>query len=188
MYHLVKHTQALSRLTTDYADIFPPNHPVRHTRLASSAACYVICKLTYFPPRACQRQTLLAHRFFVKSPLDEEKNLRLGGDDVRVGVMAPMCGRRPEAVLHSQVATFALSSSRPRNRQSPGVNPQPPRSPTVRPRWDPLAMIAGQGPPPTLRTSSRRRPSIRPPRGLLRMPAPTWWSGRSPTWGSSGRT
>ena len=88
MYHLVKHTQALSRLTTDYVDIFRPNHPVRHTRLASSAACYVICKLTYLPPRACQRQTLLAHRFFVKSPLDEEENLRLGGDDVRVGVMA----------------------------------------------------------------------------------------------------
>ena len=88
MYHLVKHTQALSRRTTNRADIFPPNHPVRHTRLASSAACYVICKLTYLPPRACERQTLLAHRFFVKSHLDEEKNLRLGGDDVRVGVMA----------------------------------------------------------------------------------------------------
>ena len=88
MYHLVKHTQALSRLTTDYVDIFRPNHPVRHTRLASSAACYAICKLTYSRPRACQRQTLLAHRFFVKSPLDEEKDLRLGGDDVRVGVMA----------------------------------------------------------------------------------------------------
>jgi hypothetical protein len=76
------------RLTTDYADIFPPSHPVRHIRLASSAACYVICKLTYIRPRACQRQTLLAHRFFVKSPLDEEKNLRLGGEDVRGGVMA----------------------------------------------------------------------------------------------------
>jgi len=88
MYHLVKHTQASSRLTTDYADIFRPNHPVRHTRLASSAACYVICKLTHFRPRACQRQTLLAQRFFVKSPLDEEENLRLGDDDVRVGVMA----------------------------------------------------------------------------------------------------
>jgi hypothetical protein len=47
-----------------------------------------MCKLTYFRPRACQRQTLLAHRFFVKSPLDEEENLRLGDDDLRVGVMA----------------------------------------------------------------------------------------------------
>jgi len=84
----VKRDTSLGGPTTDYADGLPRNDGVPHTRLACSAACYVICKLTYFRPRACQRQTLLAHRFFVKSPLDEEENLRLGGDDLRVGVMA----------------------------------------------------------------------------------------------------
>jgi len=84
----VKRDTSLGVPTTDYADGSPPNDGVPHTRLACSAACYVTCKLAYCRPRACERQTPLAHRFFVKSPLDEEKNLRLGGDDVRVGVVA----------------------------------------------------------------------------------------------------
>ena len=38
-------SRSLQNLTTDYADIFPPHHPVCHTKQAFSAARYVMREL-----------------------------------------------------------------------------------------------------------------------------------------------